>query len=232
MERPNFVTGEIYHVYGRGVEKRDIFMDDRDRYRGIHDLFEFNDTRPAQSSYHNVQSSEVRLQKIEKRPRTLLVEIICFCFMPNHYHLMLRQLVDGGITLFMRKFGTGFTNYFNIKYDRVGSLFQGKFKAVHIEKQAHLLYLPHYIHLNPLDLYMPEWRDRKIRNVAKALKFLETYRWSSYPDIIGKKNFPSVSQRKFLNEMYGSPTSEVYRNEIKEWLDDFDLAALEGVTLE
>lgn len=232
MERPNFITDEIYHIYGRGVEKRVVFMDNKDYYRAIHDLYEFNDMRPAQAAYHHIQSSEVRLQKIEGRERELLVEILCFCLMPNHYHLMLRQKRDGGITEFMRKLGTGYTNYFNIKYNRVGHLFQGKFQAVHIEKQAHLLYLPHYIHLNPLDLYMPEWRDRKIRNVTKALKFLESYRWSSYLDMIGKKNFSSVSQREFLAQIYGSRTSRDYKNVVREWLDDFDVVALDGVTLE
>ena len=207
MERPKFITDEIYHVYSRGVEKRKVFMNDKDYFRAVHDLFEFNDVAPAQSSYHNIQSSEVRLQKIERKKRKLLVEILCFCLMPNHYHLMLRQKIDGGITEFMRKFGTGYTNYFNVKYDRVGSLFQGKFKAIHITKQSHFLYLPHYIHLNPLDMKMGEWRDKKIKNVSSALKFLESYRWSSYRDFINKKNFPSVTQRDFLLKIYGSPTS-------------------------
>ena len=232
MERPKFVTGEIYHVYSRGVEKRKIFMNDKDYFRAVHDLFEFNDIAPAQSFYHNIQSSEVRLQKIERKPRKLLVEILCFCLMPNHYHLMLRQKVDSGITEFMRKFGAGYTNYFNVKYDRVGHLFQGKFKSVHITKQSHFLYLPHYIHLNPLDMKMGEWRNKKIRSVPSALKFLESYRWSSYRDFIGKKNFPSVTQRDFLLKIYGSPTLIDYRKDLKEWLEDFDLSSIEGITLE
>ena len=145
---------------------------------------------------------------------------------------MLRQKIDGGVTEFMRKFGAGYTNYFNVKYDRVGHLFQGKFKAVHITKQSHLLYLPHYIHLNPLDMKMGEWRDKKIRSVPSALKFLESYRWSSYRDFIGKKNFPSVTQRDFLLKIYGSPTLIDYRKDLKEWLEDFDLSSIEDIALE
>ena len=145
--------------------------------------------------------------------------------MPNHYHFMLRQIVDGGITEFMRKIGTGYTNYFNLKNKRVGALFQGKFKAVHIEKEAHLLYLPHYIHLNPLDLGFPEWREQKIKNVSKALQFLKTYRWSSYLDYINIKNFPSI--------LYRSPTSIMnYEKDIKEWLEDFDFESIRDISID
>ncbi len=234
MERPQFVNGEVYHVYSRGVEKRRIFMNNKDYFRAVHDMFEFNDTAPAQISYHHLHSSipETRLQKLERKPRKLLVEILCFCLMPNHYHFLLRQLRDGGITEFMRKFGTGFTNYFNIKYDRVGPLFQGKFKAVHVTEQRHLLYLPHYIHLNPLDLYTPEWREKRIKNVAKPLEFLKLYRWSSYPDYIGRTNFPSITQRGFIQEIYGSTDPERYLGDIKEWLSELDLSSIRDLTLE
>ena len=241
MERPKFVTGEIYHVYSRGVEKRKIFMNDKDYFRAVHDLFEFNDIAPTMNSgyfygrsLHTPSTNLLKsdFNRLERKPRKLLVEILCFCLMPNHYHLMLRQKVDSGITEFMRKFGAGYTNYFNVKYDRVGHLFQGKFKAVHITKQSHLLYLPHYIHLNPLDIKMGEWRNKKIRSVPSALKFLESYRWSSYLDFIGKKNFPSVTQRDFLLKIYGSPTSIDYRRDLKEWLEDFDLLSLDGIMLE
>ena len=85
-------------------------------------------------------------------PHLPIVEILAFVLMPNHFHLILQQKVDSGITKFMHKLGTGYTMYFNEKYSRVGHLFQGRFKAVLVEKDHHFLYLPHYIHLNPLDL--------------------------------------------------------------------------------
>src|SRR3989344_4697111 len=162
MPKPDFIKEGIHHVYNRGVEKRTIFKQERDYLRFIHDLYEFNDSAPAVNTnyYHNLSKSN--FHKLERKPRKLLVEILCFCLMPNHYHLMLREKVEGGITEFMRKIGTGYTNYFNTKYERVGPLFQGKFKTVNIERQAHLLYLPHYIHLNPLDLAVPEWREKRI----------------------------------------------------------------------
>ena len=169
-----------------------------------------------------------------RKERKMLVEILCFCLMPNHFHLLLRQIKDGGITEFMRKIGTGYTNYFNTKNDRVGALFQGKFKAVHVQTQSHLLYLPHYIHLNPLDLSMPEWRDQKIRSPKKAMRFLESYRWSSFLDYTGKKNYPSVISKDFLADFYyGSPTSIVdYRKDITEWLKNLDISGIQDIILE
>jgi len=135
------------------------------------------------------KSKEVGLPKIEKEPRKLLVEILVFCLMPNHFHLMVKQKVNGGITLFMRKLGTGYTNYFNQKYKRVGPLFQGKYKIVHLYQDAHFLYLPYYIHLNPLELIIPEWKEQGIKNIKKAIKFLEKYRWSSFSIILVIKIF-------------------------------------------
>lgn len=221
-QRPRFVNGEIYHVYNRGVEKRAVFVQTKDYVRFIHDLFEFNDQAPALNLHHYFTSSRAsELPRNSKKPRKLLVDILCFTAMPNHYHLLLRQRVENGITEFMRKFGTGYTNYFNQKYDRVGALFQGKFKAVHVTSHAQLLYLPHYIHLNPLELYMPEWKHKKIQNIKDALRWLESYRWSSYSDYAGNKNFPSVTQRDFLHEIYGSRTSIDFMENTKEWAKSF-----------
>lgn len=232
MKKPKLVTNEVYHIYNRGVEKRNIFLNDKDYFRFIHDVFEFNDIAPTMNLNFHFQSNYTILRNPQK-PRKLLVEILCFCLMPNHYHILLRQKVDGGITDFMRKLGTGYANYFNQKYQRVGPLCQGKFKAVHVTEESYLLYLPHYIHLNPLDLFMPEWRNQKISDVDRALRFLASYRWSSYMDYIGKKNFPSLIQRNFLSQIYRSPTSIVnYKKEMTEWLQKLDFTSIQGVTME
>src|SRR3989344_2475546 len=229
MVRPQFINGEIYHLYNRGVEKRNIVQNDKDRLRIIHDLFSFNDVAPTLNNGYRHETKTAT-----NKPRKLLVEIFCFCIMPNHYHLLVRQLVENGITLFMRKSGTGYTNYFNKKYDRVGPLFQGKFKAVLVKKEQHVLYLPHYIHLNPLDLSTPEWRSGSIQNIKLALDFLESYRWSSYADYIGKNNFPSLTQRDSLLNLYKDRANSIveYRNEFLVWLKDISLDSIEGVLLE
>ncbi len=236
MKKPYFSENQIYHIYNRGVEKRDIFLDDKDYLRFIYDLYEFNneDSVFNVTYYFNSKSKELESKHLEnkRRPRKLLVEILVFALMPNHFHLLLKQTREGGIVKFMQKLGTGYTNYFNKKYERVGGLFQGRFKAVLVKKDAHLTYLPHYIHLNPLDLKFPEWKNKKIKNYKEAIKFLEGYRWSSFLDYIGEKNFPSLTSRKFLLEFWGG--EKKYREKIKKWLwaRDENLEKIKKITLE
>ncbi len=235
LRKDNLVSGQIYHIYNRGVDKRDIFMDDEDRFRFIHDLFEFNDSNPSPNINNFLNSKkreslEVGLPKIDKKPRKVLVEILVFCMMDNHFHLIVRQKIENGITLFMRKLGTGYTNYFNKKYDRNGALFQGRFKSVCVKDDSHLMYLPIYIHLNPLDLKFHEWREKKIKNYIEAIKFLDSYRWSSYLDYTGQKNFPSLINKDFVLSRVGD--EKKYKNEIINWLKNFDESKILGVSLE
>lgn len=215
MKKPKFAKNHIYHIYNRGVEKRNIFIDDDDRQRFIHYLFELNDKENANNLtfYFNQSAGEIEPSclKKERRPRKLLVEILAFVIMPNHYHLLLKEREDGGIVKFMQKLGTGYSMYFNKKYERVGGLFQGRFKAVLINKDAHFMYLPHYIHLNPLYL-----NYGGSTSIVKKLDFLKNYRWSSFPDYVGKKNFPSVTSRAFLLDFFGG--SEKYKKDIENWL--------------
>ena len=231
MRNIKFVDGEIYHIYNRGVEKRNIFLDDQDCFRFIHDLFEFNDEEPAINLYYkksSFQSYEAKPRK--KHQRKLIVEILVFILMPNHFHLLLKQRKDNGIPEFMQKLGTGYTMSFNQKYKRSGSLFQGTYKAVLVEDGAHFIHLPYYIHSNPLDLKFPEWRNKKIKNYKEAMNFLENYRWSSFPDYIGKKNFPSVTSREFLLEFFGGP--EQYKKDTIKWLKEMDLEGIKNLILE
>jgi len=233
MARERPVQDEIYHIYNRGVEKRVVFLEDRDYVRFIHNLFEFNDTAPALNLYYKSQSYEVGLRKIAEEMRTkrnLLVELLAFCLMPNHYHLMLKSKTPNGVTEFMRKIGTGYTNYFNQKYERVGPLFQGKYKSTRIVEEAHFIHLPYYIHLNPLDLTAPEWRIGGVHNYNKAMKFLASYRWSSHLDYTGEKNFPSVTQRNLLLEFFEG--TKQYTMGINEWCKRPKFDVIQDIILE
>lgn len=154
------------------------------------------------------------------KPRKILVGILSWCLMPNHFHFLIRQIVEGGITLFMRKLGTGYTLYFNQKYERSGVLFQGTFKAILVENESHLWHLPFYIHANPLDLIEPSWREGNIKNPDRAFKFLETYRYSSHLDFLGNKNFPSVSQRNFLTESLEEQRN--YQKQFYDWIKNMN----------
>src|SRR3989344_6016546 len=224
MKKPHFAENEIYHIYNRGVEKRPVFMDDKDRFRFIHDLYEMNDVDPVTNSLFYInKSSDIdarsRYSKQENpemskdKPRELLVEILVFALMPNHFHLLVRQKKEDGIVKFMQKLGTGYAMYFNKKYKRVGGLFQGRFKAVLISEEAHFIHLPFYIHTNPLDLI---YGSSTSIDFEKKMDFLKKYRWSSFPDYIGKKNFPSVTSRELFLKFFGDERE--YEKETRKWL--------------
>jgi len=236
MKKPQFVEDCIYHIYNRGVEKRKTFLDQKDYLRFIHDLFELNDEAPVQNVlyYFNPKSMEVQPRYIwgkERHKRKLLVEILVFTLMPNHYHLLVKQKAKNGIVRFMQKLGTGYAMYFNQKYERVGALFQGRFKAVRVENDAHFLHLPHYIHTNPLEL---KYGGSTSINWKQGIKYLQNYRWSSFPDYIGKKNFPSVTSRDFLLDFFGGPKE--YLKETTRLLKECDYEkwgeAVNEVTIE
>ena len=216
----------LYHVLSRGVDKRKIFLNEQNYFRFIHNLFEFNNSEWVSTSGQRKfnQCADIASRHIgqeSRKPRKLLVDIHAFCLMPNHYHLLLSPRVKDGIPRFMKKINMGYAKYFNIKNDRKGALFESRYKSILIENENHFMYLPHYIHLNPLDLHMPEWREHKLRNVAGAMNFLENYRWSSFPDYIGQKNFPSVTNRTFLLGVFGGVNK--YKARAEEFLKELNL---------
>ncbi len=233
--RERIVAGQIYHVLNRGVDKRKIFLEKSDYMRFIHDLFEFNDTESVVNlTYRFTRTTRVvdtnNFKISEQHKRKLLVEILAFCAMPNHYHLLLKARTVEGIPEFMKKLNMGYSKYFNTKYERSGTLFEGRYKSVPVGSEAHFIHLPFYIHLNPLDLVMREWRQRDIKNYKEAMKFLEKYRWSSFLDYIGKKNFPSVTNRDLLLKFFGG--TEEYKKSTVEWLKQQNIEKIMGLTLE
>ncbi len=223
---------EVYHLLNRGVDKRKIFLDEQDHFRFIHDLYEFNDEEWANNgTYFFKKYKDIGHPYIQERqPRKLIVDIHSFSLMPNHYHLMVSPRVENGISLFMKKLNGGYAKYFNEKYERSGALFQGKYKSVHIIAESHFIHLPYYIHCNSLDLLGINWRNRNIKNYKEAIKFVELYRWSSHLDYLGKKNFPSVISKNFLNEYFDGEIG--YKNSINNWLRNLDIEQVSSVALE
>jgi len=224
MRKHKLASNNIYHVYNRGVEKRIIFKDNQDYSRFIKGLIVFNDTKL-------IDDFKDRFKRIinKSHQRKEIVDIIAFCLMPNHYHLLLRQRADNGITEFMRKLGGGYVNYFNLKHERVGTLFQGKFKSVLIDNDRQLLFIPHYIHLNPLDLIMPHWREGKAINKKQAVNFLHNYEWSSYCDYTGGNNFDIVLNGDVMSEYF---PEDSYKKDFEAFLDDLDFEGLSDITLD
>lgn len=222
----NTIVDEVFHVLNRGVDKRSIFIYDTDYIRFIHNLSEFNNKERTNNNFHCFSKHNDIASRYKKR----LVDILAFCLMPNHYHLLLRPIEEGGITKFMQKINIGYAKYFNQKYDRKGTLFESRFKAITVEKQPHFNYLPFYIHLNPLDLKYPEWRKRELKNYNEAVSFLNSYKWSSHLDYLGQNNFSVVLQKDLLTDLLGSP--EEYNKDIIEWLKEISLSEVENFILE
>ncbi|MDD4990246.1 MAG: transposase [Candidatus Pacebacteria bacterium] len=214
-EPRDFQNGEIYHIIQRGIEDKPIFLDENDYFRGIFSLYEFNHADPVEIRKRREERKHIKnlvaigglspaglngIKETEKKRRTLFVEILAFCLMPNHIHLLLKQLKDNGTSEFMKKLG-GYVSYFNLKYKRKGHLFQNQFKAVHIKDDEQFKTTFVYVHTNPASLVEPGWKERGIKDLAKTIEFIENYKWSSYADYIGGKNFPSLTSRDFLLEV-------------------------------
>lgn len=136
--------GEYYHVFNRGVEKRDIFLDRDDLSRFLESVRAFNSLNPIGSLFEHRFLPKDQLGSLTPK----LVEVVCYCLNPNHFHLLLKQSSEKGIQKFMQRLGTGYTNYFNEKYKRSGGLFQGTYKSVHIESNEQLLHTSVYVNLN------------------------------------------------------------------------------------
>ena len=226
---------DLYHALSRGVDKREIFSDKFDYLRFIHDLYEFNDIESVGTSYRIFEKAKRAAPKGqiaigERHNREPLVHIHSFCLMPNHYHLLLSPVIEGGIPKFMKKLNMGYSRYFNERYKRSGTLFEGRYKSILITAHAHFVHLPYYIHLNPLDMFDYGWRNRVMHNHADAVAYLENYRWSSHLDYLGKKNFPSVTHREFLLEFFGG--QDGYAQALEQWMKDINTGGIQDILLE
>ena len=235
-----FANGEIYHLMFKGIDGNLLFKDINDYYRGIFSIYEFNNFNPVEISRRRAEikkikkslkeigggqsssfdSSQPRFQpqSLMEDKRDLMVEILCFCFMPNHLHLLVRQIKEGGIIKFMSKLGTGYGRYFNEKYERKGYVFQNRFLPVHIKTDEQLKTIFVYIHVNPISLVEPKWKEIGIKNPDDVIRFLENkYRWSSYFDYIGsKQNFPSVTEREFMSNVIGGVSG--CKKSVDDWV--------------
>ena len=171
MRKTVFANGEFYHVYNRGTDKRIVFANNYDFQRFLQSMEEFNSVDPIGSIYQN-SFCEPQL----RRPTSKLVNIVCYCLNPNHYHMILQQRVSGGISEFMKRLGGGYTKHFNFKHKRSGVLFQGKFKANHIDSNEYLLHASAYVNLNGLahklknNQFYSSWEEFVNKNSKGACK--------------------------------------------------------------
>lgn len=209
--KEQFINGEIYHIVLRAIDNNLIFKDQDDYYRAIFSIYEFNNAKAVEikKRRYEIQSAKENsdggpssaINRADKREH--LVELLGFCFMPNHIHLLMEQLKDGGIIKFMSKLGTGYGGYFNRKYGRRGHVFQDRFLSACIEDEDQFKNVFVYIHTNPLSLIEPLWKEEGIKDFKNAINFLNGYRWSSYQDYLGKNNFPFATERNVVRQIMG-----------------------------
>ncbi len=217
LRKVQLVNGEFYHIIQRGIEEREIFSDEEDHLRFVNSLLVFNDKNPTpwQSRMFWHQRDPAVLS-LGYQPKIPLVELHIFALMKNHFHLLVRQLTENGVAEFMQKIG-GYVWYFNKKYERIGPLFQGRYKIKRIETEPQLKNNFVYIATNPVGIIEPEWKDWKVNAPQKAIQFLEQeYRWSGYRDYLGGQNFPSVTTRSFFLKLFGGERG--IKKEIDSWI--------------
>ena len=177
--RVPFAYGEWYHCYSRGIDKRIVFTDERDAERFTELLYLANDTEPIrrENFYHRKHEAILRI------PRTHpIVAIGAYSLMRNHYHLLIQEIEDNGISRFMQKVGTGYSMYFNEKHDRVGNVFVKPFRSKHVSTDTYLYRVAQYIHLNAVEIFEHSWKRGKVSNLISLQRKLEKYPFSSFPD--------------------------------------------------
>ena len=154
-----------------------------------------------------------------------LVKILCYCLMPNHFHLLLKEIREGGISKFMQKFGGGYANYFNFKHQEVGRVFQGVYKAKLVDEEMYLKYLSVYIQvINVLELF-PGGLPAALKDFKNAMKFVEEYPFSSYADYIGLRH-SLIIDKDVLGELF--PTPEDYKNFVYDVISTKDISGVLG----
>ncbi|OGZ08017.1 MAG: hypothetical protein A3C93_00500 [Candidatus Lloydbacteria bacterium RIFCSPHIGHO2_02_FULL_54_17] len=217
MERKiSFAPGEYYHLYNRGVEQRIIFTDKKDHARFIALLRCCNTDETLNLQQHfKTGGTYEKLFQFPDKDR--LVAIGAYCLMPNHFHILVRELIDGGVSRFMLKLGTAYSMYFNRKYSRKGRLFSGPFQARHVAEDNYLKYLYAYIHLNPVKIVEPKWREKGIMRRNDVRKFLAQYDFSSYQDYLGEHRVVSAVLSPSEFPGYFSE-KRAFREHISDWL--------------
>ena len=196
IRKTSFFENGFYHVYNRGVEKREIFVNEKDyqAFLGILKAY----LEPELKRDKTILQGRA-LERIKKHSLADEVSLVSFCLMPNHFHLLLQQRFSNSITNLMRRVLTAYSMYFNGRYERVGGLFQGRFQAKEVSNDEYLLHLTRYIHRNPV-----EAKITKIQNLDK-------FKWSSYPNYLGLVESGWVKPKAILDYFSSVDNKRLYR---------------------
>lgn len=209
-----YTVGDFVHVYNRGNRKMPIVYNDDDKWRFLKILRYFNDEYSPRNIFRElnflVKSGECQRFEWPKlwpshRP---LVKIISYCLATNHFHLLLKEIISGGISKFMKKIGDGFTGFINIKYDQVGKVFQGSYKGRVPKDEKGLQYLDVYIQAFNVFEFYPGGIERALKEFDKAFEFALNYPFCSLGECFGKRNL-GIIERDILKDMF--PDLKIYK---------------------
>lgn len=207
MRKIVFANNEIYHIFNRSIEQRPIFTDKREYTRALITLefyrFKSPPLRLSKALLLENKKREKFFQNLKERGKKL-IEIVSYCLMPNHFHFLLKQKMDNGISRFISNFTNSYTRYFNTKHKRIGPLFQGIFKAVRIENDEQLIHVSRYIHLNPV-----------VSFIVKE-ELLDAYPWSSLPEYLTSSR-QEICNKEIILGLF--PSKEKYRKFVHDQID-------------
>jgi len=233
MRREKIIPGSFVHVYNRGNRRQEIVRDSKDKWHFLDILYYFNsDFTSGGRPSRNIQKIQVErtvLSKTGRNPfvwplnwpeRNSLVKIMAFSLLENHFHLFLKEIKKKGISIFMKRIGTGMGTYFNVKYHEVGRLFQGPYKSKVIVEEAYFKYLSVYIQVkNVFELY-PGKYENAVREFDKAYEWAIKYPYCSLADYAGKRNSPII-EKDVLGELFTNP--EEYKEFARQCITRMDL---------
>jgi len=214
MRPVSLALGEFFHVYNRGTDKRQIYFDRSDHYRFLELLYLCNSVN--QINVRDIRRIHQNVFDFERDEP--LVSIGAYCLMPNHFHLLMTSNREDGISRFMKKVSTGYSMYFNKRYDRSGGLFQGRFKAQSADSDQYLKYLYAYIHLNPVKLIDPQWKEVGSKDIETSFNFASSFQYSSLKDYLGEdRDETNILNPGSFPEYF--LTKSDMKNELFEWLN-------------
>lgn len=219
IRKDRLISGHFYHIYSRTVLNVSEFKKKENASRLVQAFLLANSTQSGQAFNYLRNDRNATLKKaleITKQGKKL-VDVLCYAIMPDHYHLLLRQLIKNGITDFMRKCNTSIAKYVNIKNNRTGSLFESCFKSKYIDSNEYLLHLSLYIHLNPLDFIdNKNWRFNKLKDWRSKKEKLLNYPWSSLKNFLDDDYKDSIlSGTKIISDQFSDNSN--YESFLKEW---------------
>ncbi len=201
MRKNLLAVGEIYHIYTKSIAKYKIFNNDSEFLRMMNVIRYYQKANPVIKFSDFIKSAEVKQNypniDISIPEEEKLIEIIAYCFMPTHIHLILKQLKKNGVSIFMGKALNSYTRYFNIKHKRKGPLWEGKFKNILIENDEQLLHLTRYIHLNPATAYLVDKPEEWLWSSHKEYLSRATHKICKYSAIL---DIEPNSYRKFAED--------------------------------